>query len=309
MTLEPEARDSFLIRKLNSLLEVSKALGAEIQLEPLLADILKRASEVTEAERSSFFAYDEASRTLSILVSEDLARGGLRVPLGVGIAGYVAETREPLNVPEAYADPRFNPQSDLQSGFVTRSILCAPVLSHTGRLIGVIQVLNKIDRPSFDRDDESLLAAFASIAGIALDRASLVEAFVEKEKIESSLRLAHDIQMGMLPRRFPKRPEVELFGTLRPARSVGGDFYDFRLAGEELWFVLGDVSGKGIPAALFMAVTKALFGASIEGASSPSAVMSRVNRELFRDNAQSLFVTVFLGRLNLATGELLYTNA
>jgi phosphoserine phosphatase RsbU/P len=309
LSREPEARDAFLIRKLNSLLEISKALGAEIRLEPLLADILKKASEVTEAERTSFFTYDEATRTLSIRVSEDLARGQLRVPLGVGIAGYVAETLEPLNVPDAYADPRFNAQSDRESGFVTRSILCAPVLTHAGRLIGVIQVLNKIGEISFTADDESLLAAFASIAGIALDRARLVEAFVEKQKIESSLLLAHDIQMGMLPRRFPRRPEIEVFGTLRPARSVGGDFYDFRLDGEKLWFVVGDVSGKGIPAALFMAVTKVLFGASIEGASSPSAVMSHVNRELYRGNTESLFVTVFLGRLDISTGELLYTNA
>ena len=207
-------------------------------------------------------------------MSEDLAQGQIRIPLGVGIAGHVARTREPLNVPDAYADPRFNPQFDRDTGFRTRSILCAPALTNAGRLIGVIQVLNKVGRAAFTADDERLLAAFASIAGIALDRARLVEAFLEKEKIESSLRLAHDIQMGMLPRQFPRRPELDLFATLRPAKSVGGDLYDFRLDGDRLWFVVGDVSGKGVPAALFMAVTKVLFGVSVEVESSPAAVMA-----------------------------------
>jgi len=301
--------ETTLVRNMNSLLEVSKALGAEARLDSLLGVIVSKATEVMEAERSSIFIYDDATESLSLRVSEDLAQGQIRIPLGVGIAGHVARTRQPLSVPDAYADPRFNPKFDRDTGFQTRSILCAPALTNAGRLIGVIQVLNKVGRSSFTADDERLLAAFASIAGIALDRARLVEAFLEKEKIESSLRLAHDIQMGMLPKRFPQRPEIDLFATLRPAKSVGGDLYDFRLDGDRLWFVVGDVSGKGVPAALFMAVTKVLFGVSVEVESSPAAVMGRVNRALCRENERSLFVSAFLGRLDVGTGELEYANA
>ena len=301
--------EAILVRNMNSLLEVSKALGAEARLDSLLGVIVGKATEVMEAERSSIFIYDEASETLTLRVSEDLVQGQIRIPLGVGIAGHVARTREALNVPDAYADPRFNPQFDRDTGFRTRSTLCAPTLTNAGRLIGVIQVLNKVGRGDFTTNDESLLAAFASIAGIALDRARLVEAFLEKEKIEASLRLAHDIQMGMLPREFPRRPEFDLFATLRPAKSVGGDLYDFRLDGDRLWFVVGDVSGKGVPAALFMAVTKVLFGVSTEVESSPAAVVSRVNRALCRENEHFLFVSAFLGRLDVRTGELEYANA
>ncbi|MCL4807376.1 MAG: SpoIIE family protein phosphatase [Thermoanaerobaculia bacterium] len=307
----PEERpdEATLVRNMNSLLEVSKALGAEARLDSLLGVIVRKATEVMEAERSSIFIYDEVSDALSIRVSEDLAQGQIRIPVGVGIAGHVARTREPLNVPDAYADPRFNPKFDRDTGYRTRSILCAPALTNDGRLIGVIQVLNKVGHATFTASDERLLAAFASIAGIALDRARLVEAFLEKEKIESSLRLAYEIQMGMLPTRFPERPELDVFGTLRPAKTVGGDLYDFRLDGDRLWFVVGDVSGKGVPAALFMAVTKVLFGASVEVETSPAAVMARVNRALCRENGQSLFVSAFLGRLDVATGELEYANA
>jgi phosphoserine phosphatase RsbU/P len=301
--------DEASIRNLNSLLEVSKALGAEVQLDSLLDVILTKATEVMDAERCSLFIYEETSRSLSIRGSKELAEGAIRIPLGVGIAGHVAEARELVNIPDAYADARFNPQSDRDTHFRTRSILCAPMLTHAGRLIGVIQVLNKADGSVFTADDEKLLAAFASLAGIALDRARLIASFLEKQKIEASLRLAHDIQMGMLPKEFPQRPEFELYATLSPARSVGGDLYDFRHDGSHLWFAIGDVSGKGVPAALFMAVTKVLMGASIEAEASPAAVLARVNRGLCRDNAQGLFVTAFLGRLDLATGELLYANA
>ena len=132
--------EAILVRNMNSLLEVSKALGAEARLDSLLGVIVNKATEVMEAERSSIFIYDEASESLCLRVSEDLAQGQIRIPLGVGIAGHVAETREPLNVPDAYADPRFSPKFDRDTGFQTRSILCAPALTNAGRLIGVRSV-------------------------------------------------------------------------------------------------------------------------------------------------------------------------
>lgn len=311
MEKRPERRsgEASLVRHMNSLLEVSKALGAEARLDSLLGVVVAEATQVMEAERSSIFIHDETSDTLLIRVAEDLAEGRIRIPLGTGIAGHVARTREPLNVPDAYADLRFNPQVDRDTGFRTRSILCAPMTSSTGKLIGVIQVLNKVGQASFTAEDESLLGAFASIAGIALDRARLVEAFLEKEKIESSLRLANDIQMGMLPKEFPRRPDLDLFATLRPAKMCGGDLYDFRLDGDRLWFVVGDVSGKGVPAALFMAITKVLFDASVEVEETPADVLGRMNRELCRQNEHALFVSAFVGRLDLATGDLAYANA
>jgi sigma-B regulation protein RsbU (phosphoserine phosphatase) len=298
-----------LVRNLNSLLDVSKALGAEVELDSLLGVILSQATRVMEAERSSLFIYDEASQSLSIRNSQDVAEGGIRIPLGVGIAGHVAKTRELLRIADAYADPRFSQQSDRDTRFKTRQVLCAPMLTHAGRLIGVIEVLNKGAGGSFTEEDEKLLSAFASLAGIALDRARLIESYLEKKKIEASLKLAHDIQMGMLPRALPPRREFEIFATMQPARSVGGDLYDFLADDQGLWFAIGDVSGKGIPAALFMAVTKVLLRASIESEASPAAVLGRANRGLCRDNEQGLFVTAFLGRLNVASGELLYASA
>ena len=115
--------------------------------------------------------------------------------------------------------------------------------------------------------------------------------------------------MAMLPRAFPERPGIDVAAVLRPARSVGGDLYDVVAEGGRVWLLVGDVSGKGVGAALFMAVTKTLFHAIAPTAGSVAEAMGRVNRELARDNERSMFVTAFAARLDLATGELEYVNA
>jgi phosphoserine phosphatase RsbU/P len=298
-----------LVRQLHSLLEVSKALATVIDLDSLLAVIVDKATEVMEAERASIFIHDEDEACLVNRVSGQLEKGAVRVPIGVGIAGSIAETGATLNIPDAYEDPRFNPAFDLKTGFRTRSILGAPLLSHDGRLVGVIQLLNKRTGDGFTERDEALLKAFAAHAGVALERARLVETALEKERMEETLRLAHEIQMGMLPQRFPEGRQYEVFAKLRPARSVGGDFYDFFEERGRFWFSVGDVSGKGVGAALFMAVTKTLLRAGAAGAgASPADVLARVNRELSRDNERMMFVTVFVGCLDPSNGELLCAN-
>lgn len=304
--MRPDAR---LVRNLRSLLGVAQAMGGAVDLDSLLEVILSGARDVMEAERSSLFILDEATRTLWNRTSESLARGQVRVPLGVGIVGHVARTGELLSIRDAYLDPRFNREVDLTTGFRTRSILSAPLHAQSGRLIGVNQVLNKRGDAGFDRDDEELARAFASHAAVALDRARLVAAALEKQRIEEGLRLAQQIQNAMLPRAFPREPTFELAAEVRPARSVGGDLYDFLIEDDRLWFLVGDVSGKGVAAALFMAVAKTLLRASLPGASSPGAVLGRVNRELCRDNDQAMFATAFLGHLDLRSGGLLIGNA
>lgn len=297
------------VARLNSLLDVSRALAVELDLDPLLAVILEKAASILEAERSTIFLYDPSVRALRLHVSKELARGSVVVPLGVGIAGHVAQTREPLNIPDAYADPRFNPQFDRETGFRTISILCAPLLSHRAQLVGVIQLLNRRDGGTFGEDTEEMLRAFASIAGVAIDRARLVEAALEAQRVEESLRLAHDIQMSMLPRILPTGPGLDMSALLTPARSVGGDFYDVLKVGDRLWFAVGDASGKGVGAALFTAMTLTLFRVAATIARDPAEALTRMNRELARENDSLMFVTVFAGTLDLSSGEVVYANA
>ncbi len=134
----------------------------------------------------------------------------------------------------------------------------------------------------------------------------------EKAKIEHDLRIAHDIQMGIIPKifpPFPDRPEFDLFAIIEPAKEVGGDFYDFFfLDDKHMCFCEGDVSGKGVPASLFMAVSKTLIKAHAHSGMSSADILYQVNNMLYEENESCMFVTVFLGILDIETGEVDYSN-
>jgi len=140
----------------------------------------------------------------------------------------------------------------------------------------------------------------------------LKETTAAKERIESELKIAHEIQMSMVPKifpPFPERSEFDIFATLVPAREVGGDLYDFFfLDDDHLCFAVGDVSGKGVPASLFMAVTKTLFRASAATGIAPGEILARLNAEICRDNESCMFVTFFCAILNIRTGQVDYSN-
>ena len=134
----------------------------------------------------------------------------------------------------------------------------------------------------------------------------------QKASIESELKIAHDIQMSMLPKTFPPFPErqdIDVFGKLTPARAVGGDLFDFYIRDEKLLFCIGDVSGKGVPASLLMAVTRSLFRNISSYTSEPNQIVIALNSVMAEDNETSMFVTLFVGVLDLASHELRYCNA
>ena len=299
-------------RNLKALLGVAKALAREIKLDNLLQVIVAKAAEVMDAERATLFLYDQPRNELWSKTTQKLEINEIRIPVGVGIAGTVAKTRAPINISDAHADPRFDPTFDKQTGYRTRSILCLPLIGNGDSLVGVIQVLNKKNRQTFDEIDESLLAGLSDHITVALERGRLIEAYIEKERLEEGLKLAHDIQMSMLPKTFPpfpERRELDIFAAIAPAKKVGGDFYDFFFLDEDrLCFAIGDVSGKGVAAALFMAVIKTLFKAIAARVQNPSDILSTVNRQICRDNDSQMFTTLFCGILNTRTGEIKYSS-
>jgi sigma-B regulation protein RsbU (phosphoserine phosphatase) len=140
----------------------------------------------------------------------------------------------------------------------------------------------------------------------------LKETTAAKERIEKELQIAHDIQMSMVPKifpPFPDRSEFDIFAALVPAKEVGGDLYDFFFIDDDhLCFAVGDVSGKGVPASLFMAVTKTLFRATAGSGGTPGEILARLNTDICRDNESCMFVTFFCGILNIRTGEVEYSN-
>ena len=169
--------------------------------------------------------------------------------------------------------------------------------------------------PNFERIDEigQLSQSFGNMQqSLVKYIEELKETTAVKASIESDLRIANGIQMGMLPENFPTRgdrDDVQLYASLTPAKEVGGDLFDFYFRDEKLFFCIGDVSGKGVPASLFMAVTRAVFRTTSAHESKPDRIVSVMNQMIADMNKTNMFVTLFVGVLDLPTGMLHYSNA
>ena len=180
---------------------------------------------------------------------------------------------------------------------------------YTGLLV-VILIIAFAIYIVFRRRAERKLRKAHDALKVAYDQ--LEETTTIKERMESELRIASDIQMGMLPEKFPTRADhddVQLFASLTPAKEVGGDLFDFYFRDEKLFFCIGDVSGKGVPASLFMAVTRSAFRTVSAHESMPDRIVSTINNTIADMNKQNMFVTLFVGVLDLPTGRLHYCNA
>ncbi|MBI5498211.1 MAG: GAF domain-containing protein [Deltaproteobacteria bacterium] len=173
---DAEARTRELERrnaKLNRILEVAKALGSIRDLDQLLNRVLTEAKEVVEADRLSLFIADRERGELWTKIAQGLGSQEIRIPMGVGIAGVVAQTRQPLLIPDAYADPRFNRAVDLRTGYRTRNILTVPMLNTQNEITGVIQALNKTEERDFTAEDQELLMALGGQAAVSVENALL----------------------------------------------------------------------------------------------------------------------------------------
>jgi HD-GYP domain-containing protein (c-di-GMP phosphodiesterase class II) len=163
------------VEKLTALLEVGKAMASERNLDRLLRLIMGEVTKVVGADRSSLFLVDRARNELWSKIAQGLEVREIRIKIGMGISGYVAKTGNTVNIPDAYADPRFNVETDRRTGYRTRNILCAPMRNKLNEVIGVLQVLNKLDGGAFTAEDEELLLALSSQAAVAIENAILYE--------------------------------------------------------------------------------------------------------------------------------------
>jgi phosphoserine phosphatase len=295
------------IADLSRLLEVSRQLGATIELSPLLASIERAALDVLECERASVFVLDKDAGEL---VSK-LATGGqeIRFKADRGIAGEAAERRAVVNVPDAYADPRFNRDVDQATGFHTRSMLTLPMTGHDGELMGVLQLLNK-RAGAFTEDDEELARTLGALAGVALQRQLLLEEFAKKRKLVHDLEVAREIQQGILPDAAPACDGFDLTGWNRPADQTGGDLYDFiEAGGGRIGIIAGDATGHGIGPALVSVECRAFIRALATSSTDLTCILDTTNRLLAPDLADSRFVTLCLAFLDVADATLSFASA
>ena len=300
------------VARLSRVLDITRHLAAEKDLARLLELIIHQARIAVGCERASLFLYDEERDELytrHLTHPDETAE--IRLPSDQGIVGLVAQSRQLVHVADPYNHPLFCPDFDRRSGFRTRNILAAPLVSWTdGKLLGVLYMLNKEDG-CFTTADSHLLDLFAAHAAIALERALLARHYEEKVRLLAALDVAHEIQAGFLPRRLPEVPGYELAASSRSAEATGGDYYDaLALAPDRVGLVVADVCGHGLGPSLLMASLRALLRGLAPRTPSPEALVADLNATLFDDLMPGhRFITMVYGQLVPAAHRFHYANA
>lgn len=312
MTDDPEKLQSLHQRLTGSmkLVETTRELAGLHDLDEILCSVTRGACDALDCERASLFVFDKSSDELYTRVAIDLEIEEIRTSIDTGIVGWVARRRKVANIPDPPADARWNSSVDRATGFVTRNILAAPVISqHGDQLVGVLQAINKRNE-TFREFDEELLQAFASHAATALERAELLEETRRKQALEVEIGMARDIQTSFLPAEMPVIAEYELAVWWQPADAVGGDYYDLvPLPDGRLGFITADVSGHGVAASLIMASVRAMLHVLARTTSDPAQILSLVGESIAADLHLGRFITFLIVALDPVRHELTFANA
>lgn len=303
-----ELRDR--LRGFSRLLDVTRSVALEIDLDKILETVARGACTALDCERASLFQYDALHNELFTRVATELEISEIRTPIDHGITGYVARTRRIANVPDPSSDVRWNSSVDLRTGYQTRNILAAPLTSlHDGSLLGVLQLLNKREG-SFDAFDEELIQAFSQHAAVALDRAKLVAELRRNEAAEQSLNIAREIQRNFIPDQMPQLPGYEFAVWCYPHEAVGGDYCDIvPIGNERIGLVVADVSGHGLGPSLIMASVRATFRALLLGHACPQKLLELLDRSIADDLRDGRFVTMIVAELDPANHRVSFANA
>ena len=301
-----------LSSKLNKLLRINQTVAATLDIGQVLKLSLELEREVVDAETGSILLLDSSGEYLEFAVALGGAEHILknhRIRIGEGVAGAVALSRRPLYIPDVRKDERFNAYFDSKTGFQTRSILCVPIQT-ADRLIGVAQAINRTDGTPFTEEDLALFSAFAGTLAVAIENARLHKELLDEEKMQQEISAARQVQESYLPRSFPAVPGFEFSGQLVPARYVSGDFYDaFKTPDGRVTILIGDVSGKGLPSALYMCRLLTELRVGLKYGVSIDDVLVSVNTVLCDQSTRGMFVTLIVFQLDPASRRLTVANA
>jgi sigma-B regulation protein RsbU (phosphoserine phosphatase) len=298
---------NYRVVELESLYDVGLAVAATLDLEKLSEEILLRAVSLLDARRGALYILEGSRYRLQRTFGGDAApwfdSGGPETP-------QTAETPVGAKLRAFLAGESPAPPSELLPG--ARYLLGVPI-DIDGNPRGLLAVGDKESRRGvgpFPASDRRTLGLFANQAAIALENARLHLQALEKERLEREMELAADIQRRILPRGAPEVPGYELLGWNRPARQIGGDYYDlFRRQDGRVDLVVGDVSGKGMPAALMVSTLHSALHLLLDQVGVGPALLEMLNRHVFESSTANKFITLLLAELEPASGRLTYLNA
>jgi sigma-B regulation protein RsbU (phosphoserine phosphatase) len=296
---------------------ISETLGRTIRLDAAAQKILGEVSGVVGARRASIFVHDEAGavlRPVAALGKDVLKLQNLQVDDPESITARVFRTgASVVHDPRDPDDP--NPAVHDDRGYRGSAYLSVPIVYPTAngekRPIGVINLTDRIGTDAFSGGERRLISAVASQIGAAIENARLVERDLQQQRVQSELELAHGLQMKLMPSADILGSDVDVAAKCVPARSVGGDFYDFmRLSEGRLGVMLGDVSSHGFSAALIMALVLSAAGIHAEEVASPDAMLRRLLESVRQELTETeMHLSLFYGVLDPERGLLRYANA
>jgi len=297
----PRSRTKLEAESLNQILDVTRKLAAPFDLDTMLTEVVNAARLILDAERGTVFLYDDERNELFVKVGTGLAT--IRIPADKGIVGESVQTRKLINVPDCYADERFNRAIDKETGYRTRCMLTIPLIGYEDSMIGVLQILNK-NNGVFDDQDEYVAQALAAQAAVVLHRVKMTEAIIASEKLGQEITVARDVQMGTLPKRMPSLPGYDIAGTFTPTDQTGGDLYDFvPVTDKQLFVLMGDATGHGIGPALSATQVRAMLRVALRLDASLDDAFRHINDQLVEDLPDDRFVTAFFGLLDAVSHQ------
>jgi len=288
------------------LLELSTQISSSLEMNRLLEQILDLVFQVVRYDAAGIYLVDKRTQWIlrQTLRGYDPARDeAVRLKVGKGLIGWCVKTGQGVIVSDVTTDPRYmNARDD------TRSEMVAPIRIGS-EVIGAFNL--ESDEPdAYEAEDMELLTAFASQAAVAIERTRLHEEVLEKRRLEEEVTIGQRIQRTFLPERNPELPNFDIAGANYSSELVGGDYYDFiRIADQQMGIVVGDVSGKGIAAALIMASFRASLIAEIRNNYAIRTIMTKVNRLLWESVEADRFVTALYGVLDITARRFTYVNA
>jgi len=280
------------------LIRVSCVINSIHDYRELLTSLLQITKEVMDCDAGSLFLYEEKTNDLSFHVAlgekADKLKEMGRLKMGQGVAGWVAQNHQSTLVADASNDPRFFRGADTKTGFQTRSMVCVPLLVND-KLVGVLQALNPLHKKSFDETDLEVFGAYGAMAATAIEKIRWQQSMLQQQKLEQELEIAQEIQSRFLSERFEKAEAILQLAIYNKAASqVGGDFYDVRETRDGRFaMILGDVTGKGVPAALLMAQILSEFRNHAPRESDPGKILACLNDSLSKRSARGMFATAW----------------
>jgi serine phosphatase RsbU (regulator of sigma subunit) len=300
--------------RLRKLTAANRSLAEIESLNELLLRLMDLAKEVTVAEASLLFLYNSATNLLEVVsISDDRfgdraselykGRDSIKLKIGEGVAGWVAQHRKAVIIENAQEDSRLSKRADIQRGLSTRTLISVPLV-YRDELLGVLSVVNSRGKPFFDSEDLTILESFADLSAVAIIRARLLEHRIEQERLRAELAAAANIQKLF----WPKMPELgdgsHVWGFSEPAASVGGDLYDVIPLPDGSWLVyVADVAGKGLPAALMMAALSAKIRSLSPLQNEVHKLLADVNKEMYElMSEEGFFATMVMSRYWPGTG-------